>query len=366
MNLSDREQQVLALISDDPMLSQLEIAQRLKLSRSAVAGHIMRLGEKGVIRGRGYVFNSSQYVVVIGGANMDIHGVVGGPLVANDSNPGKVHSCAGGVARNIAAALARMHVDCRLITALGNDSNGDDLVRDARALGIDMGYTLRVPNRPTSTYLSVLDEHGDTHIAVADMGIMDALDVTALKAQQAMLQRASAIIIETNLSDAALSYLSNEFADRPIFVDTVSATKAPRIAAHLKNIYSLKLSWLEAQALIGIEHQKPTKSNLASAAKWCHEQGVKRVFITLGANGVFFSDMQAQSLIKPKRKNLKIRNTVGAGDTFLAGLVYADLQSWSSEYAVNFGMAAAELVLADTDTGSLDLSLDRIQHVMTT
>ena len=50
--MSSREQQILSLIRDDPMLPQQAIAAQLGISRSAVAGHIMNLGNKGLIKGR--------------------------------------------------------------------------------------------------------------------------------------------------------------------------------------------------------------------------------------------------------------------------------------------------------------------------
>ena len=53
--MEGREQQVLALIREDPMLPQQAIADRLGMTRSAVAAHIMNLTNKGLIQGRGYV-----------------------------------------------------------------------------------------------------------------------------------------------------------------------------------------------------------------------------------------------------------------------------------------------------------------------
>ena len=133
--MATREQQVLALIRQDPMLPQQAIADRLHISRSAVAGHIMKLTNKGLIKGRGYVLSNTPFVAVIGGANIDIHGKSNDTLQERDSNPGQVHTSAGGVARNIAENLARLGVDCRLITAVGKDHHGQMLLRLARDAG---------------------------------------------------------------------------------------------------------------------------------------------------------------------------------------------------------------------------------------
>ena len=62
----------------------------LGISRSAVAGHIMKLMQKGQILGKGYILAGSPYVVALGGANMDIRGSTTATLRQCDSNPGKV------------------------------------------------------------------------------------------------------------------------------------------------------------------------------------------------------------------------------------------------------------------------------------
>ena len=50
---------------NDPSISQAAIADALGISRSAVAGHVMNLTAKGIIRGRGYVLASEPFVVVV-------------------------------------------------------------------------------------------------------------------------------------------------------------------------------------------------------------------------------------------------------------------------------------------------------------
>ena len=206
--MTSRERQILALIREDPLLSQAAIAEKLGISRSAVAGHIMKLGAKGIIRGRGYVISDTPFTVVIGGANIDICGAPTGDLYMRDSNPGTVDVSPGGVARNIAENLARLGVQCRLITAVGTDYHGDLLCEQGQATGIDMGYVLRVDAQPTSTYVSVLDDTGDMLVAINDMSIVDEIRPERLRRHAPMLKRARLIVADTNLSTEPLGYIS--------------------------------------------------------------------------------------------------------------------------------------------------------------
>ena len=71
-------------------------------------------------------------IIVIGGANIDVKAKADGVLIAGSSNPGTVSIGPGGVGRNIAHNLARLGVKVGLITAIGSDSYGRDIVARAR------------------------------------------------------------------------------------------------------------------------------------------------------------------------------------------------------------------------------------------
>ena len=82
--MTQRERQILELIEANPMITQEELAEKLGITRSSVAVHISNLTKKGPIAGRGYVLRSGTYVVVVGGANVDICGRSWDTLVPED------------------------------------------------------------------------------------------------------------------------------------------------------------------------------------------------------------------------------------------------------------------------------------------
>ena len=134
--MTEREQEILALLRQDPMIAQQELADRLGISRSALASHISSLMRQGYVQGRGYVLREGPYAVVIGGANMDICGCSHDNLRIGDSNPGRVRTSAGGVGRNIAENLARLGTDTRLLSAVGNDQYGHHLLDVTQRAGV--------------------------------------------------------------------------------------------------------------------------------------------------------------------------------------------------------------------------------------
>ena len=344
------------------MLPQQALAAQLGISRSAVAGHIMKLTSKGLIKGRGYVISDAPFVAVIGGANIDIHAKSSRSLLPRDSNPGSVLTSAGGVARNIADNLARLGVDSRLISAIGSDPHGKMLMQISRAAGINMQHVHEITSAPTSTYVSVLDESGDMQVAINDMSIIDQLTAERLKSQKAMLAQASLIIVDCNIPDDALGWLCNSFSTQPIFVDTVSAAKAVRIKPYLRYVHTLKASAIEIAALTGCEAR--TRSQLRGIAVDLHAQGLERLFVTLGESGVFVSTQDAQSFEKATSSNSDILSTGGAGDAFLAGLAYSWLESDTLDNSVQFALAAADITLSHPATNSPALSVNNIKQLM--
>jgi len=61
--MTNREKQILQLLKNNALIQQQEIAEALGISRSAVAGHIMSLINKGYVKGRGYILSEHQYTL---------------------------------------------------------------------------------------------------------------------------------------------------------------------------------------------------------------------------------------------------------------------------------------------------------------
>ena len=343
--MTQRERQILQLIEEDPMISQQEIADKLGITRSSVAVHISNLMKKGVIAGKGYVLRSGSYVVVVGGVNVDIGGRSFSPLVTADSNPGQVHVSLGGVGRNIAHNMSLMGVDVRMLTAYGDDLNGERVAASCSELGIDMSNALRIPGGTTSTYLYLTDPEGEMALAVSDMEICKQITPEYLEENLAVLQNAQVVVADANIPAESLEYLA-ENLQVPLFVDPVSTKKAEKLRPILSKIHTLKPNKLEAELLSGIPIKE--KEDLEKAADKLMELGVHRMFISLGGDGVFAA-MGDQKLWLPNIPGTMV-NTTGCGDSFMAALVWAYLEGSSLEDTAKAGLAAGSITMESTDT----------------
>lgn len=225
--MTQRERQILQWIEADPMISQEALAERAGITRSSVAVHISNLMKKGYIAGKGYVLRSGTYAAVVGGVNVDIGGQSYAPLVARDSNPGRVRISLGGVGRNIAHNMSLLGVDVRLLTAFGDDLHAQRVAASCGELGIDISHALQVPGGTTSTYLFLNDVDGDMALGLSDMDICERITPAYLASNLSLLNNAQVIVADTNIPAESLQYLVTHCTP-PVFVDPVSTAKRAR------------------------------------------------------------------------------------------------------------------------------------------
>lgn len=327
------------------MISQQQIADRLGITRSSVAVHISNLTRKGHIAGKGYVLRAGSYVVVVGGVNVDIGGRAFAPLTAADSNPGSVSFTLGGVGRNIAHNLSLLGTDVRLLTAYGDDLNGERVAASCSTLGIDLSHALRVHDAATSTYLYLTGPDGEMALAVSDMAVCDRITPAYLSANLSLLQNAQLVVADTNISAESLAFLAENLTV-PLFIDPVSTKKAEKIRPILSHIHTLKPNRLEAELLSGVPIRTP--EDVKRAVGVLLGMGVHRLFISLGAEGVYAA-MGDESLRLPNLPGTPV-NTTGCGDAFMAALVWAYLSGMDLRGTAMAGLAAGSIAMESPET----------------
>ena len=357
--MTQRERQILQLIEADPMISQQQIADELGITRSSVAVHISNLIKKGCIAGKGYVLRTGSYVAVVGGVNVDIGGRSFAPLVEADSNPGSVSISLGGVGRNIAHNMALMGLEVRMLTAFGDDLNGQRVAASCAELGIDLSNALRISDAATSTYLYLTDPEGEMALAVSDMEICKRITPAYLAANLGMLNNAQAVVADTNIPEESLQYLAENLTV-PLFVDTVSTKKAEKIRPILHKIHTLKPNRLEAELLSGVKIESP--ADVAKAADKLTELGLHRMFISMGADGVYAAMGENRAKLSNIPGNMV--NTTGCGDAFMAALVWAYLQGSDLEQTALAGLAAGSIAMESGETINPAMSAEALKARM--
>lgn len=359
--MTKREMEIYKLIKNQPSITQNEIADILKMTRTSVAVHITHIVQKGYILGRQYVLRKDPKVLVIGAANVDIQGFCNKKVKLHDSNVGNVSINFGGVGRNIAVNIRKLLDNVEFITIIDKGVYGCKIMEDLTLKKLDIKNIHKV-NGNMSVYLSVLDENGDMLVGVSDMKIADYITVDFLKERKESIESAEIIILDTNIPKESIEYVvSLKNKNQKLIIDTVSFKKAAKISNILDKIDILKTNKLELEALLN----KPLKGkkDLKNGAIEILEKGVKEIYLTLGADGLIaMNEHKKIKLSNPN--NVEVVSVTGAGDIFVSALAYAISQDYSIEKSAKFAQCASIFKIAQNSTTPEDFSVDKVDELI--
>ncbi len=290
-------------------------------------------------------------ITIIGGANVDISAQLLASEVVFDSTPARISVSLGGVARNVAHDLAVLGCSVRFVTLLGHDAFADMIERNCFDMGIDLSLSGRANSVGTGTYLCINNSAGDMEHAAADTAIIDGITPSFLGARIESINQSDVVVADCNLSAESLCYLIDNVTV-PLFFDGVSTHKARRavdalLSSKKHKVSAVKLNGHEALAVTGAP-------SVAQAAEALHEMGVENVYITLGGDGVLLYNGTAETL---PATAVEVVNTTGAGDAFLAGVVFAFVSGKTLREAAVCGLEAARQTLLVNAAVNPDLKL---------
>lgn len=276
-----------------------------------------------------------KFAVVVGAVIVDIWGRSFRALTMRDSNPGEVRLSLGGVGRNIAHNMRLLDMNVQLLTALGGDAWARQIEESCRETGIGLDLAVRLPGLRTSTYVSISGPDGDMDLAVCDTEIARYITPAVIERNLDVLNAAELVVFDGNLAPEAMDCLSLR-CTAPLFADPVSAAKAVRLIPFLDRIHTIKPNAMEAEALTG-------ESRPESAAAALIRAGVRRVFVSDGANGM--AAAQGPDMIRVPCCAARLVNATGGGDAAMAALCRGFLDGRGLEESARFALAAGAVAV---------------------
>ncbi|HIS94586.1 MAG TPA: carbohydrate kinase family protein [Candidatus Ventricola gallistercoris] len=300
------------------------------------------------------------YIAGIGGANMDIHGRSERQLVMRDSNPGTLHMSLGGVCRNICENLVRLGETVRLITVVGEDVHGRSILEGCRAVGIDMSAAQVIPGERSSSYISIMDGDGDMLLAMSDMHIIKRLSAQLVDASRDVLSGADLVVCDGNLSSATIERLT-QVCTCPLYLDPVSTAWAREVRPFIGCFDTIKPNRMELETLA--QCPVDTRAHLDEACDRLIAQGVRRVFVSMGRDGMFYKGPEG-AICGVSRPFDGMVNATGAGDASMAGIVWASRRGMSAQDTLNAAMAAGMIAISSPDTISSDMTPEAIDRMV--
>jgi fructokinase len=240
---------------------------------------------------------------------------------------------AGGAPFNVACHLVQLGVSASLLSAVGHDALGDEILEVARAKGVNVEFVSRArAGLPTGTVIATVDAMGNATYELVQPVAWD--EVTFSPEALEAVAKAGAFIFGSlaTRSPYNLEQLDRllalegplKFFDvnlRPPFADPERvvelATRADVIKLNHDEVGQIA-SWLRT----GVATPNPPE-NADAVAEACaalsKATNTPRICVTMAAAGAALWDRG--NLVCAPAPKVVVKDTVGAGDAFMAGLM---------------------------------------------
>ena len=224
----------------------------------------------------------------------------------------------GGSPLNVAVALARLGHDAHLLTAIGDDARGDAIRAHLDESGVQLTPASVRPSR-TSTAEAVLDAHGAatyTFDLIWDpdtAGLPEAPDAVHTSSIAAVLEPGATTLSALLRSARGSSTISYDPNARPTLMGAPEDVRA-RIEENIALSDVVKASDEDVAWLYGTEDVEDV------AASW-RDLGPSLTVLTRGGDGAVAFSASGRVQVAPVQ--VEVVDTVGAGDTFSAGILDA-------------------------------------------
>ncbi len=286
-------------------------------------------------------------ILCIGSILWDIIGRSPTSMRLGSDVPGRITRLPGGVAMNIAMTLRRFGMTPALLTAIGRDAEGDQLVADCDRLGLLTSHIYRSDDLPTDRYMAIEGANG-LIAAIADAHSLEAAGDKILRplADGRLATRDAPwpglIALDGNLTEALLAEIAQSplFAAADLRVAPASPGKAERLLPLLSHPTATLYVNLEEARILA----KSTASTAQGAAEALLQRGAARVLVTDGGRSCA-DGQRGAGVITGTPPQVLVTRVTGAGDTFMAAHIVAERQGAARLGALAGALrAAAEYV----------------------
>jgi pseudouridine kinase len=258
----------------------------------------------------------SNPVICVGAALVDELFHTTSELLLSTTTDATVTKTAGGVSRNIAHQLALLNVPVQLITAVGNDSDGDWLKQVCTAAGVRLDATI-TRNGLSGKYTGILNVDGSLYTAFLTNAANHLITPQHLARHTDLLKTASYILADANINVDTAEWLlafSNE-TGIPFVIEPVSVPPARKFKeVDLSGLYLITPNEDELPVLC-TDQASMTQMQIEQLL----EKGVQNIWLHNGKHGsALYNKEKAITLHAP---SIEVVDCTGAGDGSLSGYI---------------------------------------------
>lgn len=265
-------------------------------------------------------------------------------LFARDSTPVEIAFKPGGDACNVALNAAALGMRTSLVTTLGDDANGVFLSRYLEEHGVDASAVKISQRFPTGTSIVMVEPCGERHF-LADTNIFQELEPAQVTPQ--LLAGAKAVSLNScyrlpQLDDGGVVPVFQMARDMGILtaMDTIWNRKGDWLQRIEPALYCTDLflpSYAEAVQISG-------EKDVRAMRRFFQRYGIKILGVKMGSDGAYVTDFRNEHFIPPFPVD-QVADTVGAGDSYVAGFLTAQVRGMDMYESAVFASAAASFTV---------------------
>ncbi len=253
-------------------------------------------------------------VICIGAALVDELFHATGELLLATTTDATVTKTAGGVSRNIAHQLALLGVPVQLITAVGNDSDGDWLKQICTSAGVKLDATITRKGL-SGKYTGILNADGSLYTAFLTNAANHLITLEHLSKHTELLKTASYLMADANINVVTTEWLLafSKETGIPFILEPVSVPPAKKFQdTNLNGLYLVTPNEDELPALCS-EKAFFTQQQIEELLL----RGVKNIWLHNGQHGsALYNKEKSITLDAP---SIEVVDCTGAGDGSLSG-----------------------------------------------
>lgn len=284
-------------------------------------------------------------VCILGSINMDmIVSVDEMPQVGETIISENFKLAHGGKGANQAVAAKRMGNEVSMISKIGRDTYGKEILQSLRNEKIDTSKIFEDRNKPTGTAVITVNKNGDNSIIVIPGSNM-TLDLYEIESCRQTIENSDILVaqFETTIEATIEAFKIAKEKDVITILNPAPARSIPDELLKYTDI--IIPNETEAAALTGIEVNNLEQAE--EAAKVFLNKGVKYTIITLGEKGAAVVTNEKSEIV-PAYK-VKAVDTTAAGDSFI-GALSSKIKKGNLEFdnltsAVKFGNKVSSIVV---------------------
>tara|TARA_B100000035_G_scaffold2287_1_gene2018 strand:- start:1187 stop:2086 length:900 start_codon:yes stop_codon:yes gene_type:complete len=238
---------------------------------------------------------------------------VGETILGNKYNVGP-----GGKGCNQAVAIARLGGKVNFISKIGNDSYGELALETLRKNKINTENIIQDANLQTGVAGILVDKNSGKNAINVIVGAPSTLKINEIDNQINVIKNSKIFLTQLEVpKDVTLHCL--KVAKENGCITILNPAPASEISKEFyKHIDFFTPNETEAEFYTGIKIANEKDAKLA--AEKLINFGIKKVIITLGEKGLFYSDGKEEIFLKASI--VKAIDTTGAGDAFNGGLAF--------------------------------------------